>query len=167
MDWQSYTENIEWKSGTSDTLYFPKKNLLSFSFHLHFISLTHFIPPPSHSHHHFTWLHSIFTPFSFHSIPSIKVPLQDYFHLVGFPLVIFVQFRGCRLNFRSWEPFPQPEMISAGSITLFSKIQSTVSAKIMKCRCNWAKDMGHLQDIKEEQLVRNLEQELTKFPKVW
>ena len=146
-----------------------KSSLLLFPSSLRFIC--HFTSPPSHSHFHFTSLHFTFISLhSFHFTPSIKVPFRtisfswfssNYLCAVKGVLSHFPQLEtvsATKSSFRSQKWFPQPASLC------FQNLQSTVSAIIMKCRCNWAKDMGHLQDIKEEQLVRSIEQEMTKFP---
>lgn len=104
------------------TLHIFQKNLLSCSFHLHSISPTHSIS----FHFHFIFI-IILTPFSFHSISSIKSPFRTIFiQLFSSKLslcksggVVSVSAAGHR--FRSWNLFPQLETISTASITLFSK----------------------------------------------
>ena len=138
-----------WKSGTPDTLYFPKKNMSFISFHLttHSISF-HFIS------FHFTSFHFI------SSIPSIKIFFMTIstwsFVICSF---LFQPSNSC-VSFRSWHLFPQLTPVSAARsrfrsyyYSVFKKnVQSVVIFIDYELKCR-REDQWNIQDTNKDQLV--------------
>jgi len=118
LDWRSYAENIRWKSGSPDTLYFPNKKIL-------FLFPSH---PPFHPSYH---LHS--TSFFFQFIHSISFPpiksLSGLFHSDKFVLIIFVQAEKCCCRFRS-----SYQVSAANTLCLCNQSNSVSKRKIYSQR---------------------------------